>query len=283
MKKCYFLFEYETNSCKHIRFNDWLVYIIKSNNIDQWKEELRDKVAKYFFQSNRIYKNYTGNNLYKSLLNNIPLAWIQFVLQNEVEILQLSQDLALIEKESKILPEVGNVFKIFRMLKPKQIKVIIVGQDPYPQSNIADGIAFSTFETNPVPASLKNIFSELKDYENIDVNVNNPDLTRWVKQGCFLINSAWSVSEGKIGSHSNLWKPIVENLLRYVLEINDHVVLAFFGSESKTKYKSIVKKYDNVTILEVPHPSPNSSEKGFFNSQIFSKINEHLEEPIDWR
>lgn len=288
--KCYFLYECSENCIQHLnittttdgRKTDWTVYIIKTNKLSLWVNELRSKLAKFFVQQFDD-KDYNDNNLYKSLLNNCPLSWIQFILQNELEILQLSQDLSLIEEENKILPQVTDVFRIFHLLKPKQIKVIIIGQDPYPQPNIADGIAFSTYKHNPVPASLKNIFTELKDFENIDVDAKNPDLTRWVQQGCFLINSAWTVGEGKIGSHSNLWKRFVENLIRYILEVaEEKIVIAFFGSEAKTKYKNITKTHTNIVTLEVQHPSPNSSEKGFFNSQIFNKINENLKVPINW-
>jgi uracil-DNA glycosylase len=285
--KCYLLYKSEKDLVNHVTITvdkrKWTIYIIKTRNIQKWIEELQKNVSKYFVQGKSI-EGYLDGNVYKSLFNNFPLPWVEFIIQNELEILQLSQDLSLIAEECKILPDVNNVFRIFHLLKPKQIRVIIVGQDPYPQPNTADGIAFSTFPRNPVPASLKNIFSELKNYENIETDEKNPDLTRWVKQGCFLINAAWTVIEGKIGSHGNLWKRFIENLLRYILEVNadKKIVICFFGSEAKTKYKSVVKGYKNAEIMEVAHPSPNSSDKGFFGSKIFSNINQHLELPIDW-
>lgn len=284
---CYLLYESSENSLQHIEFSHWKVYIVKTNDIQKWTNELKQKTKKYFVQTEEeIYYNFSNNNLYKSLFNNFPLSWVQFIFQNEMEILQLSQDLSLIEDEEEveIFPKVSDVFKIFRLLKPRQIKVIIIGQDPYPQKNVADGVAFSTFASNSVPASLKNIFLELTEYENINSDKDNPDLVRWVKQGCFLINSAWTVSENKTGSHGNLWKQFVESLIRYVLEINreKNIIIAFFGSEAKTKFKNIAKSYSNSILLEVPHPSPNCSEKGFFNSQIFTNINSYLTDPINW-
>lgn len=289
--KCFFVFDSVEDLNQHFNITTtidgeitrWTIYIIKTTRLQETINELKKRQAKFFVQTQDIF-SFADNNLYKSILNNIPIPWIQFVLQNELEILQLSEDLSLIEKESTILPKVTDVFRIFHLIKPKKIKVIIIGQDPYPQPDVADGIAFST-KQNQVPASLKNIFSELKDYENIDVDSENLDLTRWVVEGCFLINSAWTVSEGKIGSHSNLWKRFVENLLRYIIEINEErkLVVVFFGSEGRTKYKNVVKGYKNVSVLEVPHPSPMSSEKGFFGSYIFKKINDNLEnESINW-
>jgi len=219
---CYIIYKGE-ESLKHIkvtlhfddRSKECIVYLVTTNSTDECIERLKKKAEKYLVQ-NKVIETYSDNGLYKSIFNNISLPWIQFLLQNEPLILRLSQDLALISQQSHILPEPMSVFKIFSIIKPKQVKAILIGQDPYPQTGVADGIAFSTFQENSIPASLKNIFTELKDYENIKVDSKNPDLSRWVRNGCFLINASWTVTENKIGSHGNLWKQFVENLLRYI-------------------------------------------------------------------
>jgi len=285
--ECYLLYKSFEETVESVTFDvsfssTKTVYFVNTSTIDSWVTKFKVSLEKFFVQG-CIPIDYKDNGLYKSLFNNLPLAWIQFAFQNEGHILRISQDLELISKNDLVLPSVQDVFKVLHILKPKKVKAIIVGQDPYPQKNIADGIAFSTL-TNSLPASLKNIYKELDEYEGIKVDTSTSDLTRWVNQGCLLINSAWTVSENKVGSHSNLWKGLVENFLRYILEMNStkKIPIAFFGADAKTKFQNSLKSYPNAIFLTTCHPSPQSADKGFFNSQIFHKINEYLDEQIDW-
>lgn len=281
--KCYFIFQSETiKKIQSVSFDNWTVYLVYTKNVEEWIKKLQNRPTKYFIQKKNESFDYSDNGLYKSLFNQIPISWIQFILKTEPEISRLSLDLQLISDNNKIWPDVNNIFKIFHLIKPTQINVMIIGQDPYPQPNIADGIAFSTSLTS-IPPPLQNIFKQL-EYEHIKVDNTNPNLTRWVTQGCFLINSAWTLTENKLGSHTNLWKRFVEQLIRYVLEINKDkkIPVVFFGNEAKTKFNSVAKSYPNATILAVAHPSPRSAPNGFFNSQIFTKINEHILNAIDW-
>lgn len=292
---CFILSKTETKKIQVVKFdtnqectiNSWKVYLCKVVDPMVYAASLRKKGYNkiYIQDADSHSESFEKNGLYHSLFKNIPIPWLKFLLENEKHILQISQDLEFLAIKKKVIfPKVENVFRIFKMIDPKDIKIIMIGQDPYPQKNIADGISFSTNQENPIPPSLRNIFKELKDFEHIDVDDKNPDLTRWVKQGCLLINSAWTVQENEIGIHIDLWKVFVHKLIQFVYnEVND-VLCVFFGSEAKRKFKLIIPEERSYLVV---HPSPNSCEKGFYNSQIFSRLNEHLiklgKEKIDWR
>lgn len=275
----------------------WTIIIIKINNetITDIENDLKSKNKKYFIhkQNEKVFRSYLSNGMYQVLVENLPLSWIDFILQYEKDIQDISMGLDELNKSNIIiLPYANDIFSFMHYIKPQDVKVIIIGQDPYPQKSdkgipIANGIAFST-NCDTCPPSLENIFKEL-EYEKIDVDKTNYDLIRWVKQGCLLINSAWTVIEGEPKSHTQLWKNFVSYFVSYILEkrkiSNKKVIVALFGSDAK-KIQGI-KKHDQVyKTLETSHPSPLSCDKGFFGSNIFTNINNLLIEideiPIEW-
>jgi uracil-DNA glycosylase len=166
--------------------------------------------------------------------------------------------------------------KIFRELTPKNIKVLIVGQDPYPTKGIANGISFSTNRINSIPASLKNIHTEL-NIEGYEINPEDPQkyyLEKWVKQGVFLTNYSLTVEAEMKSSHSNLWKKFTESFCKYLAIRKPNMVVILLGTKAK-----LLKKYFNeLNVLITSHPAPNSCELGFYNSMIFRKCNQRLKE-----
>ncbi|AKU79274.1 uracil-DNA glycosylase [Spiroplasma turonicum] len=184
----------------------------------------------------------------------------------------------------KTTPKKNYIFNLFNHIHIDDIKVVIIGQDPYHDINQADGIAFSTFENNKTPKSLQNIFKELKRDLNIDHSKNN-SLLGWVKQGVFLINTCLTVELHKPNSHSKMgWQNIVLDILNYINKKNKNIIYCLWGNSAKNIYNNFKKKNGNVIMTT--HPSPFSYYKGFYESDVFSKINLLLEERkmkvIDW-
>ena len=193
----------------------------------------------------------------------------------------------IINKEYKtktIYPLKEEIFNALKLTPYKDVKVLIMGQDPYHGEGEANGLAFSVKENIKIPPSLRNIFKELKDDLNIDVPKNG-DLTKWAKEGVLLLNSSLTVIKDTPNSHKNLgW----ENFSDYIIEkLNNKetpVVFILWGNNAKEKERLITNKKH--LIIKSPHPSPFSANKGFFGSKPFSKTNTFLIEnnlkPINW-
>ncbi|WP_342252581.1 uracil-DNA glycosylase [Spiroplasma endosymbiont of Amphibalanus improvisus] len=167
-------------------------------------------------------------------------------------------------------PEVKDIFRIFKITKVSDLKVVIIGQDPYHNKNQADGIAFSV-KNDKITPSLRNIFLELKN--DIGLEYKKNCLDDWVKQGVFLMNTVWTVQEHKPNSHKKIgWLDFTNDLINFLIK-NKKLIFVLLGENAK-KYKN---KLQDLTILESSHPSPFSYKKGFEGSKIFSKINKHLD------
>lgn len=196
---------------------------------------------------------------------------------------KLSAKLRVERMKYTIYPSSENVFRAYRLTPPHNIKVVILGQDPYPHE-AANGLAFSaneSFEDNP--ASLNNIFREVED----DIGFqpyHNPDLERWSKQGVFLLNTALTVREDQPGSHSNIgWKRFTKKTLEVIYEKEEPVVFLLWGREAQYYGAQIPAPHH---VIFSAHPSVYSAHRGFYGSKPFSRTNEFLEannfEPIDW-
>ncbi len=186
-------------------------------------------------------------------------------------------------KNTSCHPERKDIFRIFREISLDKIKVVILGQDPYHQPGVADGIAFSTQKPNYIPRTLENIFSELsKDLKCAAPNKGS--LLPWVKQGVFLINTTLTVKTGTPLSHFEIWKRFVNNLIKFLKSHSDNFIWVFWGKKAQL-VKNEFKFPDEKSIVG-SHPSPYSAKYGFFKSRPFSKINKLLEkngqEPINW-
>lgn len=184
-----------------------------------------------------------------------------------------------------ILPAERNIFRVLDTLQPVYTKVVIVGQDPYPQPEYATGLAFSVpCFVDKLPMSLKNIFRSIK----IDLGIDNTngDLSYWVQQGVFLLNSVLTVEAGKPGSHSNIgWEQLTDDIIQRLGREDLPRVFMLWGNKAREK-KRLIDTSKHL-VLEASHPSPLSAHRGFFWCRHFSQCNEYLEkqgfEAIDWR
>ena len=187
-------------------------------------------------------------------------------------------------REKTIFPDKNNIFKSLQNTNFNDIKVVIIGQDPYHGKGEAMGLSFSVPNNIKTPPSLRNIFKELNNDLNIN-NINN-DLTNWSKQGVLLLNSILTVEENKPLSHKKYnWELFTNNIIKLINDKRDNIVFILWGNYAKEKKSLITNKTHY--IIESNHPSPLSANRGFFNSKPFSKTNEFLKQhnikEIDWR
>lgn len=184
-----------------------------------------------------------------------------------------------------IYPPQEQVFAAFEALDFKDIKVVILGQDPYHGEFQANGFAFSVHQGVKFPPSLKNIFKELEDDLGIK-NLHNGDLSHWAKQGVLLLNATLTVEATKAGSHQKKgWETFTDKVIEQVATKQNHIVFILWGSYAQKKGKMIDR--NKHFVIETAHPSPLSVYRGFYGSKPFSKINNYLvevgREPIDWK
>ena len=196
--------------------------------------------------------------------------------------------------QKPIYPEASDIFRAFGTCPFDQVKVVILGQDPYHGTSTdtsgqtvaqANGLSFSVHNGVPLPPSLKNIFKEIES----DIGVNtfkDGDLTRWAKQGVLLLNSTLTVSGGMPGSHQKKgWEEFTDAVIRELSNRREHIVFLLWGNYAKQKGIHIDRAKH--LVLESPHPSPFSVQTGFFGCKHFSKTNTYLKEhnlpEIDWR
>lgn len=186
-------------------------------------------------------------------------------------------------QEKTCFPPFEDIFNAFKFNDIDQIKVVILGQDPYHEEHQAHGLSFSILDGNPLPKSLINIYKEL--YDDVGITRLTGDLTSWAKQGVFLLNNVLTVEKGKANSHKNKgWEIFTSKVIEELNKDNHPKVFVLWGNDA-------IKKKDLITnskhlVITSPHPSPLSSYRGFFGSKPFSKINTFLVnnnlEPIDW-
>lgn len=178
-------------------------------------------------------------------------------------------------KKAIVYPESSDIFNAFKLCPWEDVRVVIVGQDPYHTPGYAHGLAFSSLNPHPLPPSLRNILKELEEDLGFDINTYERfDLTPWAEQGVLLINTALTVEKGDPNCHSDLWKPFTEEVFK-VLKEKTGVVYVLWGAHARS-YKKFID-LDRNYVIESAHPSPLSASKGFFGSKPFSKVNEILE------
>lgn len=190
------------------------------------------------------------------------------------------------EKKHKIIyPENRVIFNAFNLTSINNVKVVILGQDPYSGYGQAHGLAFSVLSGVSIPPSLKNIYIELYNDLGIDVSKNGC-LDAWAKQGVFLLNSILTVEKNKPLSHKdNGWEIFTDRVICLLDEVFGGIVFILWGkyAQNKCKYINLNKHF----VLASSHPSPLSADKGFFYSRPFSKTNNYLKKigksEIDWR
>ncbi|RHZ36978.1 uracil-DNA glycosylase [endosymbiont GvMRE of Glomus versiforme] len=222
-------------------------------------------------------------------LHLIEKSWIEF-FQEQIKQEYFPNLLAQIDNEYQnhwCYPPQKDVFRLFQEISLPQIKVVILGQDPYHQPKVADGIAFSTKKPNYIPATLQNIFWELS--RDLDCPPpTNSNLFPWVKEGVFLLNTALTVQASKPLSHMELWKEFTYSSIKYLNDYNPEFVWVFWGKKAEL-IKDECQIADKLSIIST-HPSPFSAnfnvKHKFFGSKPFSKVNNLLievgKEPVNW-
>lgn len=209
------------------------------------------------------------------LYDSVPDAWKECLLPCKDKLLELSTTLSTKE----FLPSRENIWRA--LIPIESIKVVILGQDPYPTIGNAHGLAFSVLPGVPIPASLKNIYKELTS--DGFVAPTHGCLEEWTKQGVMLLNTVLTVEAGSPQSHSKIgWEEVTDQIIRSIARSNAIFVLWGKSAQAKKKLLSLHKH----KIFESAHPSPLSASKGFFGTKPFSTINEWLKEmdkePINW-
>ncbi|MFT4899679.1 MAG: uracil-DNA glycosylase [Flavobacteriales bacterium] len=186
--------------------------------------------------------------------------------------------------DSVVYPDKELIYEAFNQTHFKDVKVVIIGQDPYHGENQAHGLSFSVKNNNKLPPSLKNIYKEL----SCDLEVTVPktgNLTPWAKQGVLLLNATLTVSAKSPGSHQKKgWEIFTDRIIELISNEKENIVFILWGKYAQNK-GVIINELKHLTIKS-PHPSPFSARRGFFGSQPFSKTNEYLLnkniKPIDW-
>lgn len=184
-----------------------------------------------------------------------------------------------------IYPDKYDIFNALHFTPYKDVKVVILGQDPYHGPNQAHGLSFSVKPGNRIPPSLLNIYKEL--HSDLDCYIpNNGYLKKWADQGVLLLNATLTVEAGKANSHQRIgWSIFTDKIISLLNERKDPIVFILWGNNA-------IKKKDLITnpihyIIQSVHPSPLSASRGFFGSKPFSKTNSFLESvnksPIDWQ
>lgn len=206
--------------------------------------------------------------------------WREF-LEIEIEkpyFKQLKETLKFEYSTYTVFPPKHLIFNAFEQTPLHSIKVVILGQDPYHEFGQAMGMAFSVPKGVKIPPSLVNIYKEIENEYDIKMDRSNGDLTRWAKQGVFLLNTTLTVREGQANSHKDIgWQTFSDDVVREISKQEQPIVFMLWGSFAKSKKEIIEKENGNHLILESVHPSPLSANRGFFGCGHFAKANEFLE------
>ncbi|MBQ9885152.1 MAG: uracil-DNA glycosylase [Bacteroidaceae bacterium] len=176
------------------------------------------------------------------------------------------------------------IFNAFNLCPFDQVKVVLIGQDPYHEPGQAMGLCFSVNDGIPFPPSLQNIFKEIHDDTGASVPASG-NLTRWAQQGVMLLNATLTVREHQAGSHQGHgWETFTDAVIKVLAEQREHLVFILWGSYAQRKGAFIDRSRH--LVLQSAHPSPLSAYRGFFGNKHFSQANEYLKahgvEPIRW-
>lgn len=196
---------------------------------------------------------------------------------------QLTTRIELERRQCDVYPPTAEVFNALRLCSPRNVKVVILGQDPYHGPGQAHGLSFSVRSGIPLPPSLRNIFRELEDDLGIDRGENG-DLTSWARQGVLLLNTVLTVRQNEANSHRGLgWEDLTDAIIGHLGQSDRSMVFVLWGRSAGRKRNLIG---DQHCVIESAHPSPLSAYRGFFGSRPFSKINEALRKSglggFDW-
>jgi uracil-DNA glycosylase len=215
-----------------------------------------------------------------------PLSWKSF-LEPEINSEyweSMARFVASKSETATVFPETKNIYKALEYTNPDEVRVVLLGQDPYHGEGQAHGLSFSVPPGIQLPPSLRNIFKELMG----DVNIITPlfgDLTPWTKQGVLLLNSVFTVEKGKPGSHFNKgWERCSDTILKKLSETSSPKAFVLWGNKAGEKAQFLDS--NKHLIIQQVHPSPLSAYRGFMGSKPFSTINTFFEQkglpPVNW-
>ena len=182
-----------------------------------------------------------------------------------------------------IYPDMHHIFSALKETAFEDVKVVIIGQDPYHNPGQAHGMCFSVMPGTDTPPSLVNVFKEIKS--DLGIANTNPYLIDWAKQGVLLLNAVLTVRAGQAGSHRGKgWEILTDSIIKKLNERKEPIVFMLWGAYARSKKGYVTNP--NHLVLECAHPSPLSAYNGFFGCKHFSKCNEFLTQnglkPIDW-
>ena len=216
----------------------------------------------------------------------LPTLWRSHLASEfEKDYMQQLQSFLHDEKTKSILPHSSLWFNALTTTDLDEVKVVILGQDPYPTPGHAHGLCFSVMpEVKPIPKSLINIYKELKD--DLGIVNSNGNLQAWADQGVLLLNSVLTVEAGNANSHQGQgWEQFTDRIIEVLNEQASPIVFVLWGAYAQKK-GSFVDNSQHL-VLRSPHPSPLSAYRGFYGSKPFSQINDFLIEngkkPINWK
>ena len=212
---------------------------------------------------------------------NVNASWLPLFDKWQDKLLEMLDDLYNIQNSKPAYPPRDLVFKVFEM-DISNIKLVLLGQDVYHGDGQAMGLSFSVPKTVKIPPSLVNIFKELEtEFPDRNYQFTNGDLTHWAThEGIFLLNCALTVSKSTPLSHISKWQAFTDDVIKYIKNNNNSCIFLLLGNYAKGKAKMI--KNESRCVMGV-HPSPLSAYNGFFNSNIFAKIEEKLNHQINWQ
>ena len=211
-----------------------------------------------------------------SLQDTIESSWKK-VLSEEFEKSYFKDLMDFVKEEyvnKTIYPKSKDIFRAFELCPFKEVKVVIIGQDPYHDTDQANGLCFAVHDELKIPPSLKNIYKEIQSDLGIKPNESG-DLSRWAKQGVLLLNSTLTVRAHTPGSHQKKgWEEFTDAVIKKISNEKEHIVFMLWGNYAKQKGRVIDRTKH--LVLESAHPSPFSAYNGFFGCKHFSKTNEYL-------
>ncbi len=216
---------------------------------------------------------------------NLAMTWTEVLkpIKESPYFINLWEKIQLEYHTKKCFPPASQIFRALELTDFDDVKVVIIGQDPYHNDGQANGLCFSVSENMKTPPSLKNIFMELK--EDVGVERKNNDLQDWAKQGVLLLNATLTVHANEPNSHKNIgWEMFTDYIIKQISDEKENVVFVLWGAFAQKK-ASLIDEAKHFVIRSA-HPSPFSVYRGFFGSRPFSKINNYLAEkgkaPIVW-
>ncbi len=219
-----------------------------------------------------------------ALFSQIPPAWRPYLSATaQQNLAKLEAILVQEQKQSQVYPPTQQIFQALELCSPTEVKVVILGQDPYHGVGQAHGLAFSVQPETKPPPSLKNIYKELA----ADLGCEIPEhgyLVDWARQGVLLLNAVLTVRAQSAASHQKLgWQSITDSLISSLSAQADHLVFVLWGNFAQKKAALIADKH---SLIQSVHPSPLSAHRGFLGSKPFSQINQalvkHQQTPINW-